>query len=145
MQTPPTIRFRRVRPTDALEADVRTRVNKLATYCPSLMGARVLIEPAERHHQEGNRYHVRIDLAVPGEEIVISHEASLRAGARAMARPKTRKQDETDPTHKLLGVAIRDAFGAARRRLQDYVRRQRGDVKAHTARSTPRVSPAGLR
>jgi hypothetical protein len=28
-------------------------------------------------------------------------------------------------------VAIRDAFDASRRQLEDYVRRQRGDVKAH--------------
>ena len=28
-------------------------------------------------------------------------------------------------------VAIREAFGAARRKLEDYERRRRGEVKAH--------------
>jgi cold shock CspA family protein len=132
MKVPPTITFRRMQPTDALDADVRRRLSKLETYCPSLMGARVVIEPAERHHRGGNRFHVRIDLTVPGEEIAVSHEASLRAGARALGARTTRKTDEPDPTRKLLGVAIREAFDVARRRLQDYVRRQRGNVKAHT-------------
>jgi hypothetical protein len=30
-------------------------------------------------------------------------------------------------------VAIRDAFGAITRQLEDFTRRQRGDVKTHTA------------
>ena len=145
MNVPPTITFRRMRQTDALDADVRKRLSRLETYCPSLMGARVLIEPMERHHRGGNRFHVRIDLTVPGEEIAVSHEASLRAGARALGALKTRKADEPDPTRKLLGVAIREAFDVARRRLQDYVRRQRGSVKTHAPLPEGRVvrlSPA---
>jgi cold shock CspA family protein len=134
MQVPPTITFRRIGPNAALEADIRKRLGRLETYCPSLIGARVLIEPAERHHRVGTRYHVTIDLRVPGEEIAISHDASLRADARALATRKTQKQSEPDPAHKLLGVAIREAFHVARRRLQDYVRRQRGSVKSHALR-----------
>ncbi len=99
----------------------------------------MLIEPVERHHRGGNRFHVRIDLTVPGEEIAVSHEASVRAGARALGALKTRKADELEPTHKLLGVAIREAFDVARRRLQDYVRRQRGSVKAHAPGPQGRV------
>jgi cold shock CspA family protein len=131
--------------TDALDADIRKRLDKLETYCPSIMGARVLVEPAERHHRGGYRYHIRIDLTVPGEKIAIAHQASLRPTARALGAPKTHKQDELDPTHKYLGVAVRDAFDIARRRLQDYVRRQRGSVKVHTPRPEGRVvrlSPA---
>ena len=36
-------------------------------------------------------------------------------------------------------MAIRDAFGGARRKLQDYVRRQRGQVKLHEAAPLARV------
>jgi cold shock CspA family protein len=146
MKLPPTITFRRMPTIDALDADIRRRLGKLETYCPSLIRARVLIEPAERHHRAGNRFHIRIDLTVPGEEIAIAHEASVRPTARALGVRKARKQDEPDPAHKHLGVAIGDAFAVARRRLQDYVRRQRGSVKQHTARSEGRVirlSPSG--
>jgi cold shock CspA family protein/ribosome-associated translation inhibitor RaiA len=139
MQIPPRITFRRMRATDALEADIRKRLDKLETYCPSIMGARVLVEPIERHHRGGNHYPIRIDLTVPGEDIAITHEASLRPAARALAAARTRKADEPDPAHKLLGVAIREAFAVARRRLQDYVRRRRRDVKQHTPQPVGRV------
>jgi cold shock CspA family protein/ribosome-associated translation inhibitor RaiA len=139
MRLPPIITFRRLRGTDALEADIRRRLDKLETYCPRIMAARVLMEPTGRHHRDGNRYHVRIDLTVPGEEIVIRREAGARPTARALSVPKTRKQDEPDRTHRYASVAIREAFDAARRRLQDVVRRQRGTVKLHTALPNGRV------
>jgi cold shock CspA family protein len=122
VQRPPTITFRRIPRTEAVEADIRKRLGKLGVYGPSIMAARVLIEPAQRHRHAGNRFHIRIDLTVPGEEIVISHEARLRPAARASAALKTRKQDEPDRSHKYLGLAIREAFALARRRLQDYAR-----------------------
>jgi cold shock CspA family protein len=139
MTMPPTITFRRLRSTDALDADIRAQLEKLERYCPSLMGTRVLVEPLARHHRAGTHYHIRIDLTVPGEEIVITHEASLRPTARALAARKTQKQDEPDPAAKYLGVAIRESFAAARRRLQDYVRRRRRAVKVHAPRPVGRV------
>lgn len=42
--------------------------------------------------------------------------------------------------HEDIYVAIRDAFDAARRKLQDYARRQRGDVKIHEGSPQARVS-----
>ncbi|MBI4642020.1 MAG: HPF/RaiA family ribosome-associated protein, partial [Candidatus Tectomicrobia bacterium] len=62
-------------------------------------------------------YTVRIDLTVPGAELVVD------------------RQEDAD-----LYVAIRDAFHAARRRLEDYARRQRGTVKVHEAAPYARVS-----
>jgi cold shock CspA family protein/ribosome-associated translation inhibitor RaiA len=139
MTMPPTITFRRIRGTEALDADIRTRLEKLERYCPSLVGARVLVEPVARHHRAGTHFHIRIDLTVPGEEIATTHEASLRPTARALAARKTQKQDEPDPATKYLGVAIREAFAVARRQLQDYVRRRRRDVKRHAPRPVGRV------
>jgi hypothetical protein len=48
--------------------------------------------------------------SVPGDEIVVSHTANA---------------------HEQVDVAVRDAFDAARRQLQDHARKQRGDVKLH--------------
>jgi cold shock CspA family protein len=131
MQSSPVIVFRRIRGTEALEADIRARLAGLEKYSPELIGARVLVELDERHHRDGNRYHVRIDLSVPGEDVIVTHDASLRPALRARAAPRTRKVDELDPGHRRAKVAIREAFEAARRRLQDSVRRRRGAVKAH--------------
>ena len=82
MQLTPTITFRGVERTAALEAEIMTRLRKLETYYHRMMGCHVLVELVQRHHQAGNRYHVRIDLTVPGEEIVATHEAGLHATAQ---------------------------------------------------------------
>jgi cold shock CspA family protein len=73
---------------------------------------------------------VRIDLTVPGEEIVVAHEASLHQTAQDVQTEKLTKEAEPDPERKHARVAIREAFDVARRRLQDFARRQRGVVKA---------------
>ena len=136
MQLTPTITFRGIEPSAALEAGIRTRIDKLETYYHPIMGCRVLVELAQRHHEAGNHYHVRIDLTVPGEEIVVAHEASLHATDQDIHLAKATKQDEPDPERKHALAAVREAFDIARRRLQDYARRQRGAVK--TAARQPR-------
>lgn len=140
MQLEPMITFRGIGPSEALETDIRQRIHKLETYYHGIMACRVLVELAQRHHETGNRYHVRIDLTVPGEEIVVAHEASLRARAQGAALERARKADESGPERKHAHVAVRRAFDIARRRLQDYARRQRGAVKALVRQPRGRVS-----
>jgi ribosome-associated translation inhibitor RaiA len=126
MQIPPQITFRGVRRTAALEKEILERLARLEKYAPRVVGGRVLVEYAGRQHQTGNGYHVRIDLSVPGEDIIVRHGASGRAATRRAARPAVRNADANDPAQKFAQVAIRKAFDAARRRLQDRVRKQRG-------------------
>jgi cold shock CspA family protein/ribosome-associated translation inhibitor RaiA len=142
MQLTPTITFRGIDPSAALEAEIRTRIDKLETYDHSIVGCHVLVELAQRHHEAGNRYHVRIDLTVPGEEIVVAHEADLHATNQDIHLAKATKQDEADPERKHALVAVRQAFDIARRQLQDYARRHRGTVK--TAARQPRGRVAQL-
>lgn len=130
MQLTPIITFRGMDRSDALESEIHARITRLETYYGSIMGCRVLVELAQRHHEAGNHYHVRIDLTVPGEELVVAHEASLHATAQDIDVERARKADEPDPERKHARVAIREAFDIARRQLQDYARRQRGAVKA---------------
>lgn len=129
MQLPPTITFRGIEATPALEADVRRRIEKLETYYAPIMACRVLIELGQRHHEAGNRYHVRIDLTVPGDELVVAHDAGLHTNARDLKTLKTQKHAESDRDRRHAHVAVREAFEVARRRLQDFARRQRGAVK----------------
>jgi cold shock CspA family protein/ribosome-associated translation inhibitor RaiA len=133
MQITATITFRGLEHSPELDADIHARIGKLETFYDSIIGCRVLIELAERHHETGNRFHVRIDLTVPGEEIVVAHDGNLHAAARNLHQSRATKADETDPERKHALVAIREAFDLARRQLQDYVRRQRGAVKAHAS------------
>jgi cold shock CspA family protein/ribosome-associated translation inhibitor RaiA len=139
MPRPPVITIRGIREKEMIDAEVRKRLEKLRTFCSSIVSARVLVELAERHRRHGNRYRVRIDLTVPGEEIVVAHEAGARPDARARAAGTIRKQDESAREDKDPAIAIRKAFTAAGRRLQDYVRRQRGTVKRHSPAPEGRV------
>jgi len=140
MQITPTITFRGIEPSASLEMEVRRRIHKLETYYRSIMGCRVLVELAERHHETGNRFHVRIDFTVPGEDIVVAHDASLHSTAQDTEVERGRKAAEVDPERKHARVAIREAFDIARRRLQDYARRQRGTVKMPVRQPRGRVA-----
>ena len=113
MQIPLQITFRGLPPSDAIEAKVRERAEKLDRFHARITSCRVVIDAAHRRHHKGNLYNVRIDLTVPGGELVVNREPHER------------------DTHQDPYVALRDAFDAAGRRLEDHIRRQRGEVKSH--------------
>jgi cold shock CspA family protein len=140
VQTTPTIAFRGISSSPALEADIRDRIAKLETYCDSLVSCRVMVELAEGRHKHGNHYHVRIDLTVPEEEIVVTHDAGLHGSARDIGSAKQTKEGEPDPKRQRASVAIRLAFDTARRRLQDFKRKQRGAVKTPTRQPRGRIA-----
>jgi ribosome-associated translation inhibitor RaiA len=133
MLIPPQVTFRGISRTDWLETLIRRRATRLEIYYDAISGCRVLIEPAERCHEQGHRYHVRIDLTVPGGEIAVSHNASRHAAAQDDSIESTTKELELGAERKRVEVAVRGAFDVARRRLQDYARRQRGHVKQHAS------------
>ena len=139
MQVTPTVTFRGFHPSPGLESDIERRIDRLSTYYGAIVACRVLVELAHRHHESGNRFHVRIELTVPGEQIVVRHEHGLHATAQDTDAERATKQDETDPERQHALVAVRQAFDVARRRLQDYARRQRGVVKRSARRPTGRV------
>ena len=113
MKQPLQINFRDIPPSDAVEARIREKAAKLDEFYDHIMTCSVMVEAPHTHHHKGYLYHIRIDLTVPNGEIVINRD------------PKDHQ------AHEDIYVAIRDAFDAARRKLQDYARKQRGDVKSH--------------
>jgi cold shock CspA family protein/ribosome-associated translation inhibitor RaiA len=84
---------------------------KLDRFDPRVIGCRIALELPHRHAHHGEHYRVRIDITVPGGEVVAARVP--------------------DPSHKYedLHAAIDAAFDDAARQLQDFVRRQRGEVK----------------
>lgn len=135
----PRIAFHGMQASEALTADILGRLDKLEIYAPRLIGSRVIVEFGGRRHHAGNRFRVTINLDMPGETIVVRPHASLRPAARAAGTPAWRKQDEIDPDRRHAKVAVREAFEAARRQLQDYVRKQRGSVKTHAPKPRARA------
>ncbi len=129
IQFPLQITFRNGEPQVEAETWIRAEAAKLANFYGRIMGCRVAVDSPHRHHRQGSAYHVRIDITVPGGELVIRHAPSLRSGARQSGELELKKHLEIREPHKQLRMAIHDAFKAAARRLQDFARRQRGDVK----------------
>ncbi len=114
METPAKIDFQ----GDALNAHVQQSVHRHIAALEKRFGritaCRVAVAAPSAHHHSGGQYEVAVHLALPdGREVNIDRTASA---------------DErfADPA-----FAVNDAFKRARRRLQDEVRRMRGDVKTH--------------
>lgn len=140
MEYPLQISFRNIRPSLTIEEWIREEARKLDTFYDDVMRCRVAIEMPHRHHKKGRLFHVRIDLSVPGEEIVVKREPSLSSCARQSGDAQLRKHLELKTPRKDVRQAINDAFKAAGRRLQDYARRHRGDIKTHTLTQIGRIT-----
>lgn len=122
MQFPPEIAFRGFEPDEWLKDTVRREIDRLDDYFDRIIGCRVMVELPHQRREEGNPYHVRIELSVPGRNLVVSRS------------PKARERErETQMS------ALDEAFGAIRRRLEDYARELRGDVKRKQEQAHGRV------
>ncbi|MGA7873725.1 MAG: HPF/RaiA family ribosome-associated protein [Candidatus Binatus sp.] len=108
MQRPLTITARDFVLTEPMEQQIREKVADLGSYYDRITGCEVVVEGAVRHHHRGGPFRVRIRLTLPRGELEVNRHSA---------------ED--------LAVAIRDAFDAARRRLEDHVRELRRQVKAH--------------
>lgn len=122
MQLPLQITYHNLSASPALEAKIRDNAQRLDEFCDQIMGCRVVVEVPHKHHAHGNQYQVRIDITVPGDEIVINRDSPEHTQYRDVE------------------VALRDAFDAAARQMEDYVRRLRGFTKAHAGLPHGRVA-----
>ena len=115
MQIPLQITFREIGPSPAIEANIREKVDRLERLFDRITSCRVVVEARNTTHKKGTLYNCLVDITVPGEEIVVGHTGPITHA------------------HEDVHVAIRDAFDAASRRLEDHARRMRSDVKTHMA------------
>jgi ribosomal subunit interface protein len=113
MDLPLQITFRDVPPSAAIEARIRDQVAELEQFYHRIMSCRVVVDSPHRHQHQGRLFGVRIDLTLPGRELV------------------TGRAPSQNHAHEDVYVAIRDAFDAARRQLEDHARRERGEIKSH--------------
>lgn len=140
MILPLQITFRNMDSSGLVEGWIREEAAKLDSFYPRIMSCRVVVERPSLHRRSGSLYHVRVDVTVPGAELVVKEQPSLHSRLQQFGEEKTAKHLELQAPHKDLRQAIDDAFKAAARRLQDYARRQRGDVKTHEPPPRARVS-----
>ncbi|WP_051340536.1 HPF/RaiA family ribosome-associated protein [Azospirillum halopraeferens] len=105
MQLPLQISFRNMHASDALAYKIRQKAAKLDRLCGRLTRCDVVVEAPHHDRRKGRLYHVRIDMTVPGGELVV-------------------RGDQCNASENV-HVAVRNAFDAARRRLDDWARRRR--------------------
>lgn len=120
MRVPLQITVLNLPQSDALEARARKMAEKLEKFHSRIVSCRVGIEELRRHRSRGRLFHVRVDLRIPGKEIVSNH------------------RHNKDPY-----VAVRNAFLSIRRQLEDAARVERGNVKTHEAGTKRRSSRTG--
>jgi ribosomal subunit interface protein len=108
MKIPMQITLRNVDQSEALEARIREKAQKLESFFEHIVSCRVVVDMPHNHKHQGRAFNIRIDVGVPGREIVVNRDR-----------------------HEDVYVALRDAFDATRRQLEDYVQRMRGDTKHH--------------
>ena len=105
MFTPLQISLRGIAPSDALQRAIRDKAQKLEHFYDRITGCRVALTLDARHQHQGRQFSVHVGVKVPGGTIEV-----------------TREHDRN------ILVALRDAFDAARRQLEDYVREKRAQA-----------------
>lgn len=113
MNTHLRITYRRMEPSEALNEAIREEAEKLERFHGRITACHVTVELPHRHHRRGRHFRVRVELLVPRGALVVGRDRALHY------------------QHENPFVAVREVFQAARRRVQDHVRRQRREVKRH--------------
>ncbi|MDH4100464.1 MAG: ribosome-associated translation inhibitor RaiA [Nitrospirota bacterium] len=117
MRIPLQISVRNVALSEVAKDNIRDKAAQLDQYYNNITSCRVTVEAVNRSQRHGTIYNVRIDMTVPGSELVVNRES-----------------DED------VYVAIRDAFDAAMRQMEKYARKQRAEVKHHESAPEARVA-----
>lgn len=113
MTIPVQITFRHMESSAAVETRIRELADHLGTFSDRIQGCRVVLDSPHRHHHQGKVFAVKVQLTVPGEDVVVDMERPQRDG------------------HDDVYVVLRDAFDAAKRQLQQRMASLRGDEKRH--------------
>jgi ribosomal subunit interface protein len=107
MKVPLKITFRDMPSSPAIETLIREKAAKLEEFCEDITRCHVTIEQPHRQHHKGNHFRVRVDITVPGEEVVVGRDPA------------------DNGAHEDAYVVIRDTFEAAGRQLREYAQRRR--------------------
>ncbi len=106
MVLPLQVTFRKMDPSPFVRGRIKERADKLERFHDRIVGCRVVVEAPHRHHHKGKLYAVSVEVKVPGSTIT-SHRS-----------PGERH------SHEDVYVAVRDAFDAVERQIQDLLRRK---------------------
>ncbi len=109
MDQPVQISFRDMESSPTITSYVERRASKLERLFDRLVDCHVVVEEPHRHSRQGKKFHVRINMHVPGKELVVSKNI----------------EDAKEDLH----AAIDDAFGDAERVLEEHARKYRQHLR----------------
>jgi cold shock CspA family protein len=158
MQVPPEIALSGVEMTPFIDKLITDGISKLEQVCNYIISTRIALEFDQKRHLTGNAYRMRIDIRVPGQEIVVkrSSKANKKPGDEAVkmegegaAGEEPEPEKDSPLRHSTvvrrgrreeeLPVLIRRTFEIARRELETIVEKQRREVKVHPEQLTVAV------
>jgi len=122
MKLPLQITFQDIPSSEAVETRIREAAAKLDHFYPDIMSCRAVVSSPQKRQRKGKHYHVRLDVSVPGKELVVNREPGDR------------------DAHFDIYVAIRDAFNVMERMLRDHSRQKQGMIKQDVAAPYGRVA-----
>ncbi len=111
MSVPLRITFRNLPHSDAIEARIREKAQKLDRYSEFVTDAHVVVDAPHRHQHKGRIYTVSLELHVGGKEFVVNRDSGKNHG------------------HEDVYVAMRDSFEAAIRQLDAHVTKLRDQAR----------------
>jgi len=114
----PTITYRGMEHSAAMDARITGYAAKLEEFHPKITRCHVIVDERDRKKSKGNHFEVRIDLHVPGREIVASQKE-----------------------HEDAYVAVHEAFEAVYRQLEEDIEKKRGEVKRHAPERGDEATP----
>jgi cold shock CspA family protein len=122
MNTPLQISFHNLPHSREAENTVKEYVRRLEGIYDRIVSCRVVLDQPHRHHREGNLFQVRIDLKVPGAELV------------------TKRELDGSFAYSDLSTVVHEAFDEIKQQLEQFIDRRRGFVKTHDGLPRGRVS-----
>lgn len=117
LESLPQITFRNIPHSDAIEDAVLKRIQRLEKFGGHIISCRVVIERPQHRHRQGDLYRVRVDVRLPGAELVVNCDPEKRH------------------SHEDVYVAVRDSFNAMKRRIEDHLCKRHRMTKAHESSS----------
>lgn len=114
MEQPLELSFTNMASSEYVERSIRERVDRLERLYDRITSCHVFVTAPHKRHQKGNHYEIRLEVRVPGTELVVNN------------------QPGDVNAHEDIYVAIRDAFNAMERQLKKRKAKLSGDVKTAT-------------
>lgn len=122
MNTPLQVSFHNLPHSLTVESAARDAVERLESLFDRIVSCCVVIDQPHRHHRQGNRLLIKVDLKVPGCELVVKREP-----------------EDGEESLDLVAV-INDAFDDLQRQLEEFLSRRRRFVKSHEGPPHARVA-----